>query len=44
MLFINHENFLNNLIEALLEPIEVVRQHLGNDGLTEGSHKKFLEI
>jgi hypothetical protein len=44
LLYINHDNFLQNLIESMLEPVDLIRSHLINEGINESSHRKFLEI
>ncbi len=28
----------------MLDPIDAIRTHLVNEGITENSHKKFLEV
>ncbi len=44
LLYINHENFYQSLIEALLEPVDIIKAHLVNEGINESSHRKFLEL
>lgn len=44
LLYIDHEDFYNKMMEIMLEPIDAIRTHLVNEGITENSHKKFLEI
>ncbi len=44
MLSVNHEKFLENLIEAMLEPVSLIKCHLGNQEANESSHRKFLEM
>jgi len=43
LLYVNHENFFQSLLDAMLDPVDVVRSHLVNEGITESSHKRFLE-
>jgi len=43
-LFINHEEFFNKILDAMLEPVDVIRSHLVNEGVSENSHRKFLEL
>ena len=28
----------------MLEPVDIIRSHLVNEGISENSHRKFLEI
>ena len=44
LLYINHENFFQNLIEALLEPVDIIKAHLVSEGINESSHRKHLEL
>jgi hypothetical protein len=44
LLFINHENFFQNLIDSLLEPVDLIKAHLVNEGINESSHRKYLEL
>jgi len=44
LLYINHEDFFTKLLEQLLEPTDLIRTHLVNEGVSESSHRKFLEI
>ena len=40
----NHENFFQSLIESLLEPVDLIKAHLINEGINESSHRKQLEL
>lgn len=44
MLYVNHENFMQNLIESMIEPVDVIRAHTSNEGVNESSHRKWLEL
>ena len=49
LLFINHENFFQKLVESMLEPIDLIRPHLASEGaagggVSENAHRKFLEL
>ena len=35
---------MQNLIESLVEPIDVIRTHTANEGVNESSHRKWLEL
>ena len=43
LLYINHLNFIENLIEALVEPVEIINPHLANEAITDYNHKRELE-
>ncbi len=32
------------MVEAMLEPVDIIRGHLVNEAISESSHKKFLEL
>lgn len=44
LLYINHENFFSNLIESMLEPVDLIKGHLVNEGINESAHRKMLEL
>jgi len=44
LLYINHENFYQQLVSALLEPVDIIKSHLVNEGVNESSHRKHLEL
>ena len=44
LLYINHENFFTNLIESMLEPVDLIKAHLVNEGINESAHRKTLEL
>ena len=44
LLYVSHDNFLQNLVEAMLEPVDIIRAHLIKEGVNECSHRKALEI
>jgi hypothetical protein len=41
---VNHENFFSNLIEAMLEPVDIIKGHLINEGINEQAHRMHLEL
>ena len=43
VLYVNHENFLYNLVEALLEPADMIQPHIDRTGATEESRRKYLQ-
>ena len=44
LLYINHENFFQNLVESMMEPVDIIKGHLVNEGINESSHRKHLEL
>jgi hypothetical protein len=44
LLYVNHDNFFQNLIDQILEPVDIIKAHLVNEGINEASHRKHLEL